>query len=201
VVAWKPDYVSASELREYISRSTETIDDTFLGFDATAASRAVDSHTHRQFGNTDAAQARVYEAHWNRRRGRWVAIIDDVMVNPSTVLNDDDDALTDFTLLPRNAQHKGKPWEALMINPSSAVQPTGAERLLTITADPWGWTAVPTSVKEATLIQGNRLHARRFSPYGIAGSPDQGSELRLLARVDPDVAVTLRGLVRWWAAA
>lgn len=200
-MAWKPDYVTGSELREYISRSTETIDDEFLGIDATAASRAVDSHTHRQFGKTDAAQARVYEAHWDRRRRRWLAVIDDVMVNPSTVLNDDGAAITDFTLLPRNAEHKGKPWEVLMINPGSAVQPTGAERLLTITADPWGWTAVPTSVKEATLMQGNRLHARRFSPYGIAGSPDQGSELRLLARVDPDVAVTLRGFVRWWAAA
>ena len=45
--------------------------------------------------------------------------------------------------------------------------------------------------QEATLLQASRLAARRDSPFGVAGSPDAGSEMRLLARVDPDVAVAL----------
>jgi len=72
---------------------------------------------------------------------------------------------------------------------------------MVITANPWGWSAVPVPVKEATYLQASRFHSRRDSPYGIAGSPDQGSELRLLSRVDPDVAVSLSDFVRWWAAA
>jgi hypothetical protein len=64
----------------------------------------------------------------------------------------------------------------------------------------WGWTAFPVPVVNAAKLQTARFVARRDSPYGIAGSPDQGSEMRLLARVDPDVAVILRPFVRVWAA-
>jgi len=46
-------------------------------------------------------------------------------------------------------------------------------------------------VHEACLLQSSRIAARRDSPFGVAGSPETGSELRLLDRVDPDVAVTL----------
>jgi hypothetical protein len=56
----------------------------------------------------------------------------------------------------------------------------------------WGWTAVPVAVKQATLLQASRFFSRRHSPYGVAGSPELGSEIRLLARVDPDVGVSLR---------
>ncbi|NIL59971.1 phage gp6-like head-tail connector protein, partial [Salinispora arenicola] len=71
---------------------------------------------------------------------------------------------------------------------------------LTITA-PWGWPAIPTAVVLATQLQASRLLTRRDSPYGVAGSPQDGSEMRLLARVDPDVEVVLRPYVRhWWAA-
>jgi hypothetical protein len=75
------------------------------------------------------------------------------------------------------------------------------EYWLTIDADPWGWDAVPDAVKEATLLQGSRLDFRRVAPAGVAGSPETGSEVRLLARVDPDVAVSLKDFIRWWAAA
>lgn len=51
----------------------------------------------------------------------------------------------------------------------------------------------PASVKLATMIQGSRWAKRRDSPFGIAGSPEMGNEMRLLARIDPDVAVLLGG--------
>jgi hypothetical protein len=60
----------------------------------------------------------------------------------------------------------------------------------------WGWTAVPTSVKQATLLQASRFHKRRHAPFGVAGSPEMGSEIRLLSRVDPDVSVALRDFNR-----
>ena len=64
----------------------------------------------------------------------------------------------------------------------------------------WGWAAVPSTIKQATLLQASRLLARRDAPFGIAGSPDVGSEIRLLARVDPDVAVAVAPYRRWWGA-
>lgn len=50
---------------------------------------------------------------------------------------------------------------------------------------------IPPGVHVAALIQSSRLFHRKDSPYGIAGSPAEGSELRLLARLDPDVDALL----------
>jgi hypothetical protein len=55
----------------------------------------------------------------------------------------------------------------------------------------WGWSAVPPAIEQATLLQASRLLIRRDSPYGVAGSPEAGTEIRLLARLDPDVDVAV----------
>lgn len=60
---------------------------------------------------------------------------------------------------------------------------------------------MPAVVSSACLIQAARFFVRRDSSYGIAGSPELGNELRLLARLDPDVALLLTSVKRWWAAA
>ena len=54
-----------------------------------------------------------------------------------------------------------------------------------------GFAAVPQPVIAATLLQCVRTHARRNSPYGVAGSPD-GGIIRLLSRLDPDVELMIR---------
>jgi hypothetical protein len=59
---------------------------------------------------------------------------------------------------------------------------------------------VPSAVKQACLIQASRFFTRRYAPFGVAGSPESGSEMRLLAKVDPDVAVILGPYVTWWGA-
>lgn len=65
-------------------------------------------------------------------------------------------------------------------------------------ADP---DAVPASINLATLIQAARFVKRRDAPFGVAGSPDMGNELRLLARLDPDVLVLVANHRNWWSAA
>lgn len=57
------------------------------------------------------------------------------------------------------------------------------------------WYPEPAVVK-ATLIQAQRLYRRKDSPFGIAGSPGAGGELRLLQRMDPDVETLIRPFVR-----
>lgn len=54
-----------------------------------------------------------------------------------------------------------------------------------------GFAAVPQPIVAATLLQCVRTHARRNSPYGVAGSPD-GGIIRLLSRLDPDVELMIR---------
>jgi hypothetical protein len=184
-MAWAPDYTTADDLREFITSSTVELDADEANFPRAiaAASRAIDLHCRRQFGLVAAPAARRYQV---RRRGRYLAAtIDDLMTTTGLLVAGE--AVADPELTPLNAAADGKPWTRLEVD-SSAVDDRGR---VEVTAR-WGWTTVPVAVVEACLLQASRLSARRGSPFGVAGSPDTGGgEIRLLARVDPDVQVTL----------
>lgn len=205
-MAWKPDYCSASELKAHL-RITDAADDTAIGICITAASRAIDKACNRQFGS--AAQTRVYQWGGEYANGRPAVAIDDLMTTTSLVvkLEQQDDGTytntltyqTDFDLWPLNAAADGEPWTHILFRSAASVFPIGAYAELQV-AGTFGWTAVPTIVKEACLLQAARFFVRRDSQYGIAGSPEVGTELRLLERLDPDVAVALAPVRRWWGA-
>ncbi len=197
-MAWAPAYITDVELKGFV-RIDDVIDDVEVALAIEAASRAVDHAADpdgmRQFGKVDAPEERRYTARWRSRRRRWVVEIDDLMSTTGVVVSVPAGTITAYKLTPVNAAPKRRPWTHLAVDPGSAVQPTGDEFEVAITAS-WGWTAVPGTVKSAVMLQASRFLARRDSPFGIAGSPDQGSELRLLARVDPDVAVQIASYVR-----
>lgn len=199
-MAWAPDYITGDELGDEL-RIDDDIDDAQLDRWATSASRAVDDHCKRQFGQVAAPEARLYTPVFSRSRCAWLVPIDDLMVAPTEVAVQQYVvgvfvAVTGSVLRPLNAAVKNRPWVELALPDTAAVGSVfGSEGSVRVTAQ-WGWAAVPTEVKEASFLQGSRFAARRDSPYGIAGSPDTGSEMRLLARVDPDVAVSLNGLRR-----
>lgn len=195
-MAWAPDYVLATDLKAYL-RITDAVDDAEIAFAITAASRAVDRHTNRQFGLVAAPEARTYTAYWDKKRGKYVVYVDDFMTTVGLVLTDDAGvAITDYTLKPSNAAQEGVPWTHIVINSGGNCREDGIAATIK-----WGWTLTPVPVKQATLLQSSRFFLRRNAPFGVAGSPELGSELRLLARVDPDVAVVLGPYQRWWAAA
>jgi Phage QLRG family, putative DNA packaging. len=200
-MAWAPDYLTLAALKAYL-RITDTDDDAELAVAITAASRAIDRSCNRQFGNVDPAQARSYTAWLNPETGRWVIDIDDLAVAPTSIAIVDttgggatDQPITAYDMADPNAVANGKVWTSIIVRPASPVQPSGANAECVVTAA-WGWPAVPAAVTLAAQIQANRFHNRRESPYGVAGSPSDGSELRLLARLDPDVAVSLTDYVR-----
>lgn len=193
-MAWAPDYVSAAELAAYM-RIGDADDDAELAVAATASSRAIDDHCNRQFGLVAAPEQRFYTARPDYDRGRWVIDMDDFMTTTGLAITVGGVALTDFDKEPINAAAEGRPWTRIVVKSTSAVQPTGADDEAAATIR-WGWTTVPVPVKMAARLQGSRFHSRRDSPYGVAGSPQTGSELRLLSKLDADVAVSLRGFVR-----
>lgn len=199
-MAWAPDYVTTDEAAAY-EAIPDDVDDTEIAQAVAAASRAVDRTASpegwRQFGLVDVPEARYYTAKWSRERGTWTVQIDDLMTVTGLVVefdSDEDgtyiDEVTAYRLLPLNAAAKGKPWTHLEVLSSSAVEPDCTPDAVRVTAR-FGWTDVPTPVVQATLLQASRLLARRNAPFGVAGSPESGSEIRLLAKVDPDVAVAL----------
>lgn len=197
-MAWAPDYVTASDFKSYVN-IVDTDDDVKIPFAIAAASRAVDRATNRQFGLVAAPEARVYTARWDKNRCRWVIEIDDLQTLTGLTVTTAAGAITPVISQPGNAAQKGVPWTRLVVDPTSAVKPTGKEDEVTVTAR-WGWTTVPVAVQQATLLQAMRFFTRKEAPFGVAGSPDLGSEMRLLAKVDPDVAVALGPYTRWWGA-
>jgi len=55
-------------------------------------------------------------------------------------------------------------------------------------------------VLNACKLQTGRFNKRLQALFGVAGSPADGSEVRLLAKLDPDVAVMLVDYTRVWGA-
>jgi hypothetical protein len=55
-----------------------------------------------------------------------------------------------------------------------------------------GWSSVPRNVRQATILQSNRVFKRNDSPMGVISSPDLGY-IRVGSKLDPDVAQLLEG--------
>lgn len=192
-MAWAPPYATEDELASYL-RIDDTVDSVELGLANEGASRAIDQATNRQFGKVDAPEERTYTVRYDYERGAWVADVDDFQSTTGLVVEVDGTAVATFGKEPRNAAQKGRPWTRLVFTSDSEVAPT-CDSEVAATA-PWGWTSVPTTIHNAQLLQASRFFTRRVAPFGVAGSPDVGSELRLLAKVDPDVEVQLRAYRR-----
>lgn len=191
-MVWAPDYLTVAEYNAW-SRVADTVDDVEAGVWIKAASRAIDDHCHRQFGQYATAAARVYRRppYYDPDMQLYCVDIDDLQDTTGVTIGGV--VLATWitgggVLLPDNAPGEGKPYTRIGLS-SCPTMP------LTIVAK-WGWTTVPDQVKAAIRLQVLRFISRRDSPYGVAGSVTDGSELRLQARIDPDVAVALRGLGR-----
>lgn len=204
-MAWKPDYCTLAQLKSHL-RITDTVDDTALALKITDASRAIDYECDRQFGS--ASQTRYYSADCQLLiEGRPAVAIDDTMAAMTVTTDLANNGLfatalvsgTDYDLWPYNAASDGLPWTHLVLKNTSNTYLPWTERSVKV-AGTFGWTAVPAVVTGAALIQAARFFVRRDSAFGVAGSPELGSEVRLLARLDPDVALMLTSVKRRWGA-
>ncbi len=205
-VTWAPAYATAAQLRTYMRVAAVTADaddianDTDVNTPALdAASRLIDNACSRQFGVTTAT-ARYYSPKWSPARHRDIVSVDDFQSTTSLVVKTDLDGdgvyettVTLYLKLPVNAAANGRPWTDLEFHTNVSRQ-TGS---LEVTAL-WGWTSVPPAIKQATLLQASRIVKRRDAPFGVAGSPDMGNELRLLAKLDPDVERMVTAFRRYW---
>ena len=187
-MAWAPDYVDEGALADFVR--TES-DNPYVGTYGTAAARAVDDTCNRQFGQLDEAATFTYDSSAAAQlpNGRWLIQIDDVQDLTGVTISLDGITLTEgvdgYEWWERNAVAKGKPYTAITL----ASRPAGELAVLA----KFGWSAVPAPVPAAVWLQVNRWHVRRESPYGTAGSPGEGSEVRLSARLDPDARAILAG--------
>jgi hypothetical protein len=214
-MAWEPDYLTLEEFKHFARiPADDTNDDAELELAITDASRAVDAcvserpngmGAFRQFGQVALPEARYFTPRWDTRLVRWVAEIDDLMdatgITCYVDLDRDDiheSEITVFVLRPLDSPVKTRPYTQIAVGSRSGIQPTYWPDSMKITAR-WGWTSVPSAVKEATALQAHRFFKRRVAPFGVTGSPNtstSNNERRLLAKADPDVERSLRSYMR-----
>lgn len=188
-MSWGPDYATAEDLAAFV-RIPDDLDAAQMDLALAAASRAIDNHCHRQFGSATGTRTYTPTAYDNLT-GRWEVSTDDLH-DAAPVITVGAVPVAAFTLTPRNSAPNGEPWTGVSIPTASGI---GFASEVAITGG-FGWAVTPPAIVQATLLQASRLLSRRDSPYGVAGSPEAGSELRLLARLDPDVVTTLAPYVR-----
>lgn len=185
---WEPSYVDDAELADFVRTAS---DDPYIPGYGTAASRAVDDFCNRQFGQMDAAATLTYEA-VNAAQlpsGRWLLLVHDVQDLTGVTVTVDGTAVAagvdGYQWWERNAAAFSRPYTGITLRD----RPCGDVDVFA----KFGWSAMPAAVPSAVRLQVNRWHIRRESPYGTAGSPSEGTEIRLSARLDPDVRAILSG--------
>jgi len=124
--------------------------------------------------------------------------VDDLVSVSSLATDDDADgtyettwSATDFSLTPYNAAQTGRPYTLIEATTyGSRTFPVAVTKGVRVTGVR-GWASVPKPIETAAIIQAGRIFNRRNTPFGIAGAPEVG-QMRLLARLDPDVEQMLR---------
>lgn len=211
-MTWQPDYTDTATLSAYLlpqGQTANAVDLANMAIAITAASRCIDKAANRQFGLTGSAVARYYTNERVYIEGRPAIIVDDLQTSVGLTVQLDTGTEgtysttlvlgTDFDLWPRNAAANGLPWTHIVLRrtPSASSYFPRWGGGIKVTAN-WGWSTIPTVIKQAVMIQAGRFFVRKDSLYGVAGSPDSGTEVRLLAKLDPDVAITVSTLKRRW---
>jgi len=201
-------YATLSELKEFVGiPDADDQDDDTLELALDSASAQVDAFCDRTFDADAEVTTRVYSP-----EDPWHVDIDPVSTLTGLVVKTDDnnDGVyettwtigTDYRMDPVNAAASSEPWDRI-----SALGSRWFPRLryrpgVQVTAK-FGWPGgeAPAPVKHAVLIQASRLWKRKDAPFGVAGSVEFGSEMRLLAKLDPDVESLVRPYRRmWWVA-
>lgn len=195
-------YASLSDLKSAI-RISDTDSDTLLQVALDAATSAIDEHCNRTFVAASVATTRYFEPL------NGIVTTDDIYTTDGLIVTVAGTVIpvavpnvsAGYALIPENAASLGEPYTGLYYRSFPLnVWPLlyAIQRASVAITAKWGYAAaIPPAVKMACLLQASRWFARRNSPYGIAGSPEMGSEIRLLAKLDPDVAVLLAGKVRY----
>jgi hypothetical protein len=187
-VAITQGYASLADVKAALRiPSSDTLDDALLETAIESASRMIDSYTARTFSNAGTA-VRNFAA-----TDELNLIIDDA-ISVTTVQSTDEVGstyttwkATDFQLEPLNSRSDGlyMPYTGIRAVNDYTWPVVDQQALCRITAV-WGWAAVPTAIKQATIIQSSRLFKRLDSPLGVLGMGDLG-QIRVSRYLDPDV--------------
>ena len=176
-------------------RITDSVDDSLIELSIEAASREIDGYCNRVFYSTSGT--RVFQ-----NVDSFIVNTDDI-ISVTTLKTSDDGVIydttwttADYQLEPLNGVAGGlvQPFTRIRaigdyLFPVWSVTGTYGNKASVQIAGVFGWSAVPTAVKQATILLAMRQFKRYDSPLGVAGFGDIGA-IRV-GRTDPDVEALL----------
>jgi hypothetical protein len=175
----------------------DTVDDAMLEVAVEAASREIDGFTGRIFYSAGTSsrfftpQAGDFCAIDDAISisqvatvGSTFGIYDSVWNNPTSGNNDGD-----YQTEPLNNSYPtdgvSQPITGIRAIYQNYFPQIGNTATVKVTGS-WGWSAVPTAIKQATILQASRIFKRNDSPLGVAGFGDFGA-IRVSGSIDADV--------------
>lgn len=184
-------YATLNELKAAL-RIDDNVDDALLEIAIETASRSIDGYCERYFYNS-GSETRVYIP-----SDSFLVEIDDLVSITSLKTNTNGESFTvtwsssDYQLEPLNGMAGGIDWPYTRIRAVGGYlfpiweqrNPNAYEATVEVVGT-WGWTAVPTAIKQATLLAAARQFKRYDAPLGVAGFGDLGA--MRVSRIDPDV--------------
>lgn len=165
---------------------SDTVDDDLLELAVETASRDIDQACERQFYST--ATTRVYVP-----RDSYNCEIDDLASVTSIKTSSAADGVfdvtwisSDYQLMPLNGLAGGMvvPYDLIYAVGDNTFPVAGKEATVQVTGT-FGFTSVPTAIKQATVLQAARIFKRNDSPGGVMGFGDLG--VIRVGRFDPDI--------------
>lgn len=179
-------YCSLQDIKDSL-RITDNVDDTLLELAVETASRQIDDYCERVFYST-AGATRYFVP-----RDSYVCETDDIVSITTLKTSSAADgvyditwATTDYQKEPLNSLAGGIPSPTTQLRAiDNYIFPTSGGDATVQIVGTFGWSAVPTAIKYATILLGSRLFKRMDSPLGVAGIGDIG--VIRVSRIDPDI--------------
>jgi len=184
-------YASLTDVKAAL-RIDDTVDDTLLELAIETASRSIDGYCERYFYNSGSATRKFLPS------DSFNVEIDDLISLTSLTTNTNGEAFTvtwtstDYQLEPINSLASGIDWPyTRIVAIGDYLFPIWEQKNVnhyeaTVQVEgTWGWSSVPTAIRQATILAAARQFKRYDAPLGVAGFGDLGA--MRVSRIDPDV--------------
>jgi len=185
-------YLSRADLKLALAIGTaDSVDNEIIDDIANAVSRMIDDYTGQFFYQITGGTAFYTSAD-----GAFVPT--DPFTSITQLASDNDGNGTfsqiwttaDYILAPYNAALFSQPYRGIQTSPNSNLGfpyiPRGCRLIGNL-----GWSSVPDAVHQAAIIQGTAVYEARKAPFGIVGSTEQGTVLRMSNRLHPEAQLLL----------
>lgn len=163
--------VSIEEFMAYGRDSFASVNEPEAQFALDAAEEAVNDHCGRQFVVASGSSLRKFRPNGECSTALW---IDDCTT--VTTVTDDGSTITNYQLEPlngRTSSGRQVPYDCLRRLDGTWSWSWDGEALVSVTAN-WGWSAIPSAVKQATLIIAKDVYQQRNTTSGLVGIGDFG---------------------------